>query len=277
MLIAQISDFHIRPDGQMAYEGLETNTMTRRAIATVAALDPAPDCVLVTGDLTDCGRPEEYALVADMLSALPMPVFVIPGNHDRRETMRDVMAPKFPYLRQSPDFLHYTVEDFPVRLIGLDTVQSGEDGGAICARREAWLGERLAEGDGRPTFVFMHHPPFPVGVHGMDIMMCAVGDGFRDMVKTHAEIERVACGHYHRPITTRFAGTVGFVAPGVAHQVALDLRPGEPNRFIFEPPAFALHAWSPQTGVVSHIAPIGDFGPARDFVTDVDYPGKNEK
>ena len=66
MLIAQISDFHIRPDGQMAYEGLETNTMTRRAIATVAALDPAPDCVLVTGDLADCGRPEEYALVADM-------------------------------------------------------------------------------------------------------------------------------------------------------------------------------------------------------------------
>jgi 3',5'-cyclic AMP phosphodiesterase CpdA len=277
MLIAQISDLHIRPEGQMAYAGLDTNAMTRAAIATVAALDPTPDCVLVTGDLTDCGRGEEYELVADMLAALPMPVFVVPGNHDRRDTMRDVLAPRLPYLRQDPDFLHYVVEDFPVRLIGLDTSEPGEDGGIICARREAWFAERLAEGDGRPTLVFMHHPPFPVGVHGMDIMMCRVGEGFRTLIEAHAEIERVACGHYHRPITTRFARTVGLVVPGVAHQVVLDLRPGEPNRFVFEPPAFAVHSWSPATGIVSHVTPIGDFGPSRDFVNDVDYPGKNEQ
>ncbi|OQM77226.1 phosphodiesterase [Manganibacter manganicus] len=277
MLIAQISDFHIRPEGQMAYAGLDTNAMARRAVATITALDPAPDCVLVTGDLADCGRAEEYEIVADILSTLPMPVFVIPGNHDRRETMRDVLAPTFPYLRQADDFLHYAIEDFPVRLIGLDTVLAGEDGGAICAAREAWFAARLAEGDGQPTLVFMHHPPFRVGVSGMDIMMCDVGAGFSDLIRKHAEIERVTCGHYHRPITTRYAGTIGLVAPGIAHQVALDLRPGEPNRFIMEPPGFALHAWAPETGLITHIAPIGNFGPSRDFVLDTAYPGKNDQ
>ena len=118
MLIAQIGDFHLRPIGQTAYAGIDTHTMTRRAIDTIAALDPAPDCVLVTGDLADGGRPEEYALAADLLSRLSMPVFVIPGNHDRRETMRDCLAGTYPYLLQDEDFLHYVVEDFSVLLGG---------------------------------------------------------------------------------------------------------------------------------------------------------------
>ncbi|HKH34003.1 MAG TPA: hypothetical protein VKA80_07550 [Beijerinckiaceae bacterium] len=72
----------------------------------------------------------------------------------------------------------------------------------------------------------------------------------------------------------RFAGTIGFVAPGTAHQVALDLRPGEPNRFVLEPPGFALHVWTPETGVVSHVQPIGDFGLPMDLTLDADYPGR---
>ncbi|WP_192384973.1 phosphodiesterase [Mesorhizobium silamurunense] len=265
MLVAQISDFHVHPVGQMVYGGIDTNAMTRRAIATIAALDPVPDCVLVTGDLADSGGLDEYALVVDILSRLAMPVFVIPGNHDRREAMRDGLAAAYPYLRQAEDFLHYVVEDFPVRLIGLDTVVPEKVGGAICAARAAWFADRLAEGDGRPTLVFMHHPPFVTGVSGMDATMCRTDSAFAGLVESHPEIECVVAGHHHRPITRRWAGTVGFVVPGVAHQLALDLRPGQPIRFILEPPGFALHAWSPETGLVSHVAPIGDYGPSRDF------------
>lgn len=265
MLIAQIGDFHLRPIGQTAYAGLDTHAMTRRAIDTIAALDPAPDCVLVTGDLADGGRPEEYALAADLLSRLSMPVFVIPGNHDRRETMRDCLAATYPYLRQDEDFLHYVVEDFSVRLIGLDTVAPGQVGGAICAARAAWFAERLAEGDRRPTLVFMHHPPFATGVSGMDATMCRTDSAFAELVESHPEIECIVAGHHHRTITRRWAGTVGLIVPGVAHQVALDLRPGQPLRFILEPPGFALHIWSPETGLVSHIAQIGDYGASRDF------------
>ncbi|WP_192357757.1 metallophosphoesterase [Mesorhizobium mediterraneum] len=118
-----------------------------------------PIASFVTGDLADSGGLDEYGLVVDILSRLAMPVFVIPGNHDRREAMRDGFAAAYPYLRQAEDFLHYVVEDFPVRLIGLDTVVPEKVGGAICAARAAWFADRLAEGDGRPTLVFMHHPP----------------------------------------------------------------------------------------------------------------------
>jgi 3',5'-cyclic-AMP phosphodiesterase len=265
MLIAQISDFHLRLPGEKAYAGIDTHAMTRRAINAVSALDPAPDCVLVTGDVADGARPEAYAAALELLSRLPMPVFVIPGNHDRREVMRECLAGAYPYLRQADGFLHYTIEDFPVRLIGLDTVIPGAVGGEICEAREVWLAAQLAEGGGRPTLVFMHHPPFTTGMEGMDGTMCRTETSFPRLIESHPEIERVVTGQHHRPMLRRWAGTIGFIAPGVAHQLALDLRPGEPVRYIHEPPAFALHDWSPETGMVSHIVPIGDYGPSYDF------------
>lgn len=275
MIIAQLSDFHARAPGTSAYGGLDTNALMRRAVAAVTALDPLPDCALVTGDLADCGLPEEYEEVEAALAGLPMPCFVVPGNHDRREVMRAVMAPRHGYLEQDPDFLSYAIDELPVRLIGLDTVMAGEHGGEICARREAWLAARLAEGQGRPTLLFMHHPPFSVGVPGMDPMMCRSAPSLAALIRSHPEIERVVVGHYHRPILRRWAGTIGSVAPGTAHQVALDLREGAPNRLIHEPPGFALHVYAPETGLVSHIVPIGDFGPVMDFALPPEYPGQS--
>jgi 3',5'-cyclic AMP phosphodiesterase CpdA len=274
MLIAQITDLHIRPDGQRLYGGIDTNEMTRRAVARLAELDPLPDCVVVTGDVADCGRPEEYALASEILSRLPMPVFAIPGNHDRREAMRTGLVEKLGYSGRDGDFLNFTAEDFPVRLIGLDTNVPGEEGGDVCAAREDWLAGCLADGGGRPTMLFMHHPPFLTGVGGMDAVMCRTSPSFARLIEDHAEIERIACGHYHRPIIRRWRGTVGLVVPGVAHQVALDLRPGQPSRFILEPPGLALHTWSEEAGLVSHFLPLGDFGPSRDFDLDPDYPGQ---
>ncbi|HEY1327748.1 MAG TPA: phosphodiesterase [Casimicrobiaceae bacterium] len=274
MIIAQITDFHVRPPGRRAYGGVDTNAMLHAAVAKIAALDPAPDCVICTGDLTDCGLPEEYAEIADALAALPMAAYVIPGNHDRREVMRDSLAPTHRYLTQDSRFLHYLVDDFPVRLIALDTVVPGSHNGEICAQREAWLERTLARGNGKPALIFMHHPPFRTGVAAMDAMMCRTSDSFRTLIEQHPNIERVVAGHYHRPIVVRWAGTIGFVAPSTAHQVALDLRETEPTRLVMEPPGLALHVHREGIGIASHVVPIGDFGPIRDFELDPDYPGQ---
>jgi len=273
MIIAQITDFHARPRGVRAYGGIDTNAMLGRAVAAIAALDPLPDCVIATGDLADCGLEDEYRQIDAALAQLPMPAFVIPGNHDRRETMRSSLAGRHRYLEQDPRFLHYVIDDFPVRMIALDTVVPGATGGEICAAREAWLAQALAQGDRRPTLILMHHPPFRTGVPAMDPMMCRTSPSFADLIARHPEIERVVAGHYHRPIVVRWAGTIGFVAPSTAHQVALDLRESEPTRLVMEPPGFALHVYRAGIGMTSHVVPIGDFGPIRDFELAAEYPG----
>src|SRR5207245_3949899 len=105
---------------------------------------------------------EEYALLRSLLEPLSMPVFVIPGNHDAREPMRDAFIADG-YLPHE-GFLHYAIEEHALRIIGLDTLVPGEAGGALCEDRLRWIDRALAAAPGRPTLVLMHHPPFATGI-----------------------------------------------------------------------------------------------------------------
>jgi 3',5'-cyclic AMP phosphodiesterase CpdA len=263
MLIAQISDMHIRPEGALAYGRVDTAPYLARAVEHLLRLEPQPDVVLATGDLVDAGSAEEYARLRALLAPLPMPVYLIPGNHDAR----DALARAFPdhgYLPRGGRFLQYVVEDHPVRLIGLDTLVPGQTGGLLCEERLGWLAARLAEAPDRPTVIFMHHPPFVTGIAHMDAYGLARASEFADVVRRHPQVERVVCGHLHRPIQARVGGTLASTAPSTAHQVVLDLEDGNPLMFTMEPPACHLHVWRPGAGLVSHTSYIGDFdGPYR--------------
>lgn len=72
-------------------------------------------------------------------------------------------------------------------------------------------------------------------------------------------MERVICGHVHRAIQVRFGGTIASICPSPAHQVALDLRPGGPAEFTFEPGSFQVHVWEPGRGLLTHQGHVGPF------------------
>lgn len=270
MLIAQITDLHVRPRGRIAYGVVDTNAMLEAAVAELMGMDRRPDVVLATGDLADCGLVEEYELLREILSPLPMPVYLVPGNHDRRENLRLVFG-RDGYLPPNETFLHYVVEHHPVRLVALDTVVPGQGFGELCVDRLAWLERRLSEAPERPTVIFMHHPPFPTGLKHMDGINCRNGEAMAAIVRRFPNVERVLCGHHHRPIQLRWAGTIGAVAPSTAHQVQLDFD-GADDVFRMEPPAFKLHLWTPEVGVVSHTAYVGAYSGPHPFLLDPDYP-----
>src|SRR6202040_2458563 len=92
VIIAQITDLHVRPRGWLCNRVVETNAMLGRALTSLNALKPVPDLVIATGDLVDTGRVEEYQVLREELGRLAMPVFLIPGNHDRREGLREIFA-----------------------------------------------------------------------------------------------------------------------------------------------------------------------------------------
>jgi 3',5'-cyclic-AMP phosphodiesterase len=266
MLIAQISDFHIKARGQIAYRVVDTASCLSAAVTAIAALDPQPDIVVATGDLTDFGRADEYALVRELLAPLEQPVYLIPGNHDERDAMRRAFAGDG-YLPAS-GFLHYTIEDYPIRLVALDTVIPGEAGGRLCDERLGWLERTLAAASERPTLIIMHHPPFATGIAHMDRIGLAGAAELASILTRHPQVERVLCGHLHRSIQARIgARAIASTAPSTAHQVALDLRPDGPSRFMMEPPGYQLHLWRPGAGIVSHTGVIGSFAgpyPFRD-------------
>ncbi len=274
MLIAQITDLHVRPHGLSANRVVETNMMTERAIDAVIALRPRPDVVLITGDLTDCGLSEEYEQLKLMLRRLDLPFFVIPGNHDRRDNLRRVLA-DYRGVIEDPEFVQFVVDDFPVRLIGLDTLVPSKGEGALCARRLAFLERALARTPDKPTVVFMHHPPFDCGIRHMDrIRLLDGAERLAEIVRPHANVERILCGHHHRAIETRFAGTICSISPSVAHQVTFDIAEDAPASLVLEPPAYQLHRYRPETGIVSHTVYVERYPGPFPFVLGADYPGK---
>ncbi|CAN7538659.1 phosphodiesterase [Bosea sp. LjRoot90] len=276
MLIAHITDLHIRPLGKPAYRVSETNALTERALDVVAGLRPRPDALVITGDLTDCGLAEEYELLANLLARIEVPVLLLPGNHDRRETLAAGLQ-LGPHAVLDDGFIQFSADIGDIRLIGLDTLLPGQSAGALCDKRLAFLETALAGSNGKPVVIFMHHPPFDCGIIHMDrIRLLDGADGFRDIVSQHQNIERIVCGHHHRPITTRFAGTIAQIAPSVTHQVTLDLAPEGPATFHMEPPAYYLHSYRPGTGLVSHMAYVERYPGPYPFVLDADYPGAHD-
>jgi 3',5'-cyclic AMP phosphodiesterase CpdA len=272
MLVAQISDTHILASGKLfrariatpapgadsIYAEIDTGDCLARAVAAINELVTLPDVTIVTGDLVDHGEAAEYDHFRHLLAPLRMPVFVIAGNHDSRAPLRAAFGTDG-YL--PPDgFLHYTVEDYPLRLVALDTSIPGENGGTLCEERLGWLDRTLAAAPDRPTLVLMHHPPFATGITFMDGYGLANIPALAEIVARHSQIERIACGHLHRAIERRFAGTVAGTAPSAAHQLHLDLRPGARLHFRFEPPGYQLHLWEAGSGLVTHTAVFGDWG-----------------
>ncbi|TCO74172.1 phosphodiesterase [Rhodovulum euryhalinum] len=272
MIVAQITDLHLRPEGKPAYRVAETNMLAARAIAALRALTPAPDVVVITGDLTDCGLAEEYALLHRLLAQLPMPVLMVPGNHDRREGL----LAAFPGAADGRGFAGFVHDAGPLRLIGLDTLVPGASHGALCAGRLAALDAALSERPDAPTLIFLHHPPFACGIRHMDRIALAEGAAeFARIVAAHPQVERVLAGHHHRPIQARWAGTLAMVAPSVAHQVVLDLTEDGPPAFAMEPPAFLLHVWH-GGALVTHQAYVETAPGPFPFVLDPDYPGQSQ-
>lgn len=262
MLIAQISDLHVRAPGKQLYGALDTAAYAERAVAAIAARTPPPDLVLVTGDLVDAGAAEEYANLRRILERLPVPYRLIPGNHDARGPLRAAF-PDHPYLAGAGGFISYVIDDFPLRLIGLDSLDEGRVGGRLCDARLDWLDSRLAEARETPTLVFLHHVPFRTGVTHFDEAVFLGAEGFAAVIGRHPQVERVVAGHVHRSMSMLWAGTVFSTCPSTAHQFVLDLSPENHVDYALEPPGFQLHAWRVGQGLLTHTLPIGDYPVTR--------------
>jgi len=254
MIIAQITDLHVVAKDRLCYRQIPTNAQLAEAVDHIKSLTPRPDLVIASGDLTDHGREEEYQVLREILAKLPMPVFVIPGNHDRREALLNAFADKTYLPRAGSPFVHYAIEDYPIRLIGLDTTVPEHHHGMMCDERLRWLDETLSAQPDRPTMIFMHHPPFRTGVSWMDSSGLHGGRRMEEIVARHRNVIRVAAGHIHRPIYVAWAGTIASTTPSTCHQVTLDLAGGDGFEFVMEPRAIQLHVLDPGFGLVTHLS-----------------------
>lgn len=242
MLIAQISDCHVARPGHRAYGGVDTAGLLRRAVNAINALPKAPDIIVATGDLTQSGLPEEYTSFLEITADLHAPLLPVAGNHDVRGVLMEAFNLKSRFKLQ-PDFVQYVFEEWPVRIMVLDTVTTGSGQPSFCAARLNWVAARLAENN-HPTLIAMHHPPIPAGVAWMEPDNPDWAAKLETLISHHPNVVRVACGHVHRPVVRAWARTIVTTAQSTAYQVLPDLSAEPLRRFNHEAPGFLLHQWS---------------------------------
>jgi 3',5'-cyclic-AMP phosphodiesterase len=269
VIIAQISDLHIKAPGTLAYGRVDTARALERCVVTLNQFTPKPDLVVISGDLADTPRAEEYAHLKRLLASLNIAFAGIPGNHDSRDMMRAAFPQNYAF-PSGP--LNQRVEVGGLDLVLLDSSVSGKPHGELDAPTLRWLEGMLASAPDRPALLFLHHPPFQAGIWHMDRQNLQNANELADVVKRHPRVQLIATGHVHRATLAMFAGVPTTICPAPNHAVDLDLAELREPSFKVEPPAFHLHVWFPgdEFGcVVTHQVPIGDFdGPHPFFGPD---------
>lgn len=235
-LLAQISDTHVRADD----DGAAARQLKK---ALNQAREYRADAILLTGDLVNDERADEYAVLAEVIADPPAPLFLMPGNHDSRALMRSTF-PTHTYLPRD-GFLSFVLDQFPLRIVAVDQIVPGETHGLLTEAQAQWLDRSLAAGADKPTIVALHHPPFPT--HDLLFDKIGLHDGglFASVIARHPQVLRVICGHHHRTVIGQSGHAPVIVAPSSSWTYGLALHEGDqiaPRTA--EPPGWLLHAWA---------------------------------
>lgn len=239
-LIAQISDTHIRLPGELIEGRIDTFAYLSVCIDRINALPRPPHLVVASGDLADSGSAAEYRRIKAELDRLAMPYCVMPGNHDKRDSMREVFGatPALPVSESG--HLQYAIDLDEIRILCLDTLDEGKEGGWLCIDRLDWLHAQLAAGS-KPATIFLHHPPFDCGIAGMDAIKLGNPDALAEVLAEHDHVIGLASGHVHRSVFTQWAGLPACICPSPAHQIHLDTNKDAPLAWTLEAGGFLLH------------------------------------
>ncbi|MFN4090782.1 MAG: phosphodiesterase [Alphaproteobacteria bacterium] len=237
MKLIHFTDTHLVSPGEMLY-GLDPRARLDACIADINTHHADAALAVLTGDLTHFGDVAAFENVRDALSALRVPLRLLVGNHDRAETFRRT----FPDMPVDPHGNIQNVMDTNAgRLMFLDTTRAGSHGGWYDEERLDWLEARFREGGDRPVFLFMHHPPLPLGIPAMDAIGLAQADAFAERLRPYLpRIRHVFFDHVHRPVSGSWQGVPFSALRATNHQVWLDFQAVAGIPGSHEPPAYAV-------------------------------------
>ncbi len=254
MKLIQVSDLHFVPPG-VRLLGLDPRARLEACIADINTNHADAELCLVTGDLADRGAPAAYEALSEALAGLEVPYRLLIGNHDDRAAFRAVF-PQTPL--DDNGFVQSVVRTTAGDLVLLDTHEPGTGAGSFCAARQAWLGARLAEAGGRPVYLFMHHPPFDIGIPSLDRIKLLDPEGLAAALDGSAKIAHLFFGHVHRPVSGSWRGIPFSALRSTVHQVPLDFETEAPVPYNHESPAYAVILIDDDRTVVHHHCYLDD-------------------
>lgn len=191
LLVAQITDTHLFAQCDRQWKGISTTRTLQAVLDRLQQIQPSPDLLLLTGDLSQDETPESYQRLISLIAPLGIPAYWIPGNHDNIPVMTEILnqpplSPKKSWMQGNWQFLL------------LSSVEAGCDGGRLSPDSLQWLDSQLQQTGDRPVTIALHHHPLAIDCKIMDSMMLHNADEFFAIVDRYPQIKIVLCGHIHQ-------------------------------------------------------------------------------
>jgi len=136
-------------------------TIVEPLAATVTEIKP--DVVVVSGDLTQRARTEQFQEARDFLDELPQPQIIVPGNHDvpLYNIFARFLEPLDKYRRYITDDLEPFHADEEIAILGINTARSLTiKDGRINEQQVARIRERMCPYGNEITKIIVTHHPF---------------------------------------------------------------------------------------------------------------------
>lgn len=249
MKLIHLTDTHFIPKGETLY-GRDPSDALSAAVEDINRHHSDADLMVITGDLTHWGEPDAFTHLAEVLAGLNCPLRLLIGNHDAR----DIFTKTFPEQPVDENGFIQSVRQTDVgHLIFLDTNLVGTHAGWFCETRRAWLDEKLrdAEAADAPVFLFMHHPPFKIGLAPLDRISLQEPEEFAAVIDPYrARIRHLFFGHIHRPLSGSWKGIPVSALRAMNHQCWLDFSNQGEIAGSFEPPAYAVVRIDPDQVII---------------------------
>ncbi len=232
-----LTDTHFVPPGKRLFGG-NPRARLEKAVRIITRDHADAEFVLVTGDLAHHGEAGAYRSLEDVLSGCRLPIHLMMGNHDHRETLLQ----NIPGMRTDKyGFVQFCLETPELRVICLDTAEPGTHVGNICEARLEFLDRELAKpSEGKLVALALHHPPFEIGLRPIDRINLKDGGALKEVIDAHQKPDYLFFGHVHRPVQGLWNGIPYSIQYGINHQVALDFSEMDMIPLTFAPPQFSV-------------------------------------
>lgn len=225
--VAHLSDPHLIGGGGLHYGVIDNTANLRRVLDRLAAVVPAPQALVFTGDLADRAEPDAYetlrSIVEPAAAAMDAIVVWTMGNHDERA----------PFARALFDSDHDGCQDRVhevdgLRIVALDTSVPGYHHGDLRPEQLAWLAEVLATPAEHGTLLAMHHPPLPLPMlRAAELIELHDQQALADVI-AGTDVRGILAGHLHMSTWSTFAG----VPVSVASASCYTTDPAPVDRFV---------------------------------------------
>jgi len=224
LLICQLSDMHFIDSDKKLNGQVNTKQQFIKAINFCNSLDPQPDIFIMSGDLIH-DNPNFYDKFIELSNKLQKPYYLMIGNHDHRNRLTKIISNK--KLVDKYGYINFSIDEFPIRIIAIDTVIDKTNGGEISSTTFYWLKNELDRDLKKPTIIFMHHPPINIGSIVFDNIKCINGSKFLQLTSNYKNIIKIIFGHIHCKFKKNFLNQELMSCPSSAFQIFIKAKTTE--------------------------------------------------